>query len=229
VKQQIELLSRYEAVNGGWGYYDFSAHTQKPSGRPNSFTTATVLVALHEAKELGVEVPGDLVERAIAAVKRQRNPDFTYHYSGGFRWWPASPINRPGGSLGRTHACNAAMRLWGDDVVTDEVVAAWLERLFARNGWLDMGRKRPVPHESWFAVAGYFFYYGHYYAALCMEMLPPGERARFQDRMARVMLRLQEKDGSWWDYPLYDYHQQYGTAFALISLVHCRRLAQGYL
>ena len=32
----------------------------------------------------------------------------------------------------------------------------------------------------------------------------------------------QEKDGSWWDYPLYDYHQPYGTAFALMTLARCR-------
>ena len=36
------------------------------------------------------------------------------------------------------------------------------------NGWLDMGRKRPIPHESHFMVAGYFCYYGHYYATLCV-------------------------------------------------------------
>ena len=35
------------------------------------------------------------------------------------------------------------------------------------------------------------------------------------------MLDRQEKDGSWWDYPLYDYHQPYGTAFALMTLHRC--------
>jgi hypothetical protein len=33
---------------------------------------------------------------------------------------------------------------------------------------------------------------------------------------------LQEKDGSWWDYPLYDYHQAWGTGMAVSALVHCR-------
>ena len=42
------------------------------------------------------------------------------------------------------------------------------------------------------------------------------------DQVAGVLLPLQEKDGSWWDYPFYDYHQQYGTAFALLTLVRCR-------
>jgi hypothetical protein len=28
------------------------------------------------------------------------------------------------------------------------------------------------------------------------------------------------------DFPLYDYHQQYGTAFALMSLHRCRKAAE---
>ncbi len=154
---------------------------------------------------------------------RQRNPDFSYLYGEHHKYHPARPINRPGGSLGRSQACTLAMRLWGDGQVTDEVLKTWLDRLFARNLWLDLGRKRPIPHESYFAVAGYFFYYGHYYAALCIEQLPAAERAPYQDHLAHVLLPLQEKDGSWWDFPFYDYHQQYGTAFALMSLKRCKR------
>ena len=72
-----------------------------------------------------------------------------------------------------------------------------------------------------FAVAGYFYYYGHWYAALCIDLLPPEERPYFQDHLAHILLPLQEKDGSWWDYPLYDYHHTWGTAMAVSSLVHC--------
>src|SRR4029077_14566085 len=110
-----------------------------------------------------------------------------------------------------------------DDKVTDAVLTSWLSRLIARNLWLDMGRKRPIPHESHFQVAGYFFYFGHYYAALCIEQLRPPERPFYQDHLAQILLPLQEKDGSWWDYPLYNYHQQYGTAFALMALQRCRK------
>src|SRR5207244_10444637 len=122
------------------------------------------------------------------------------------------PINRPGGSLGRSQACNVALRLWGDKAVTDGVMNEWLTRLFARNGWLDMGRKRPIPHESHFQVAGYFFYYGHYYAAHCIDELPPARRPPQRAQLATRLLGLQEKDGSWWDFPLYDYHQPYVTS-----------------
>ncbi len=222
ISQQIELLQRYETVDGGWCYYDFEFGTQKPGGSSLSFVSATVLIALHEAQQLGVEVPRSLVDRAVASIHRQRKADFSYLYGEYLRWRPMHPVNRPGGSLGRSQVCNLALRLWDDQQVTDGVLSTWLDRLFARNGWLDLGRKRPIPHESFFAVAGYFFYYGHYYAGRCIELLPPQERANYQHQLATILLRLQEADGSWWDYPLYDYHQAYGTGFALMSLVRCK-------
>ena len=221
LRQQIEMLGRYECVDGGWCYYDFKCHTQQPSGDSISFVTATTLISLDEARRAGIEIPERLVRRAMESIRRQRKPDFSYCYGEYLKYVPMHPINRPGGSLGRSQVCNLAMRLWGDTTVTDEVVRVWLDRLFARNMWLDIGRKRPIPHESWFYVAGYFFYFGHYYAARCIDQLPASQRPELQDHLAQVLLHLQEKDGSWWDFPLYDYHQQYGTAFALMSLKRC--------
>jgi hypothetical protein len=222
IKSQYDFLGRYESVDGGWGYYDFRTGTQKPGSSSTSFVDATVLIAFDEAKAAGFPPPEKLTERAIAAVKRQRKPDFTYIYGEYLKYVPLHPVNRPGGSLGRSQVCNLALRTWGDETVTDEVLEAWLDRLFARNLWLDMGRKRPIPHESWFAVAGYFYFYGHYYAARCIEELPTEHRPRLQAQLATILLRLQEKDGSWWDYPLYNYHQQYGTALTIMSLVRCQ-------
>jgi Prenyltransferase and squalene oxidase repeat len=221
IRHQIGFLARYESesVDGGW--YDFRVGAKRPTTDSTSFMTATALVALYEAKAIGVTGPAKLVKRADTSILRQRKKDFSYLYGEYLKWSPMLPINRPGGSLGRSQACNLALRLWGDKRVTDEVLITWLDRLFARNLWLDMGRKRPIPHESHFMVAGYFFYYGHYYAAQCIEQLKPEKRPFYQAHLARVLLRLQEKDGSWWDFPLYNYHQQYGTAFALMSLKCC--------
>jgi hypothetical protein len=222
IRIQYDYLTRYESAKGGWGYYDFGAGTQRPDSISNSFVSATILVAFHEAKEIGVPPPEKIRKRGFESIQLQRKKDFTYLYDLDLRYQPMMPINRPGGSLGRSQACNVALRLWGDKRITDEVLKTWLDRLIVRNGWLDMGRKRPIPHESFFQVAGYFFYYGHYYAALCIEQLKPEERLFYQDHLAHILLALQEKDGSWWDYPLYNYHQQYGTAFALMSLQRCR-------
>jgi hypothetical protein len=227
IREQIELLMRYESVDKGWGYYDFRIGARRPATDSTSFMTAAALVALREAKDIGVEVPPKLVKGAVDSIHRQRLPNFSYLYGEYMKYMPGHPINRPGGSLGRSQACNLATRLWQDKAVTDKILKTWLDRLFARNGWLDMGRKKPFPHESFFAVAGYFFYFGHYYAGLAIEQLPAAERPFYQDHLATVLLRLQSKDGTWWDFPLYNYHQQYGTAFALMTLKCCRRPAAG--
>ena len=215
------MLTRYESVDGGWGYYDFRYQANQPTSSSISFVNGAVLVALAEAKAIGVEPPERIVKRSIAALKRQRKADFSYLYGEYLQYQPMRGINRPGGSLGRTQCCNCALRAWGDEKITDNVVKNWLYRLYVRNGWLDIGRKRPVPHESWMQVAGYFYYFGHFYAAVSLQQLPESERGPYQPLLARLMLDRQEKDGSWWDYPLYDYHQPYGTSFALMTLQRC--------
>jgi hypothetical protein len=222
IRHQYGMLERYESVDGGWGYYDFRAGTKRPASDSTSFTTGAALVAFYEAKQIGVDPPQKLLKRALDSIVRQRKSDFSYLYGEYLKWYPMMPINRPGGSLGRSQCCNLALRLWKDEKITDAVLTSWLDRLFARNLWLDLGRKRPIPHESYFQVAGYFFYFGHYYAALCIELLKPEERPFYQAHLAHVLLPLQGKDGTWWDFPLYNYHQQYGTAFALMSLRRCR-------
>ncbi len=219
---QIDRLRRYESVDGGWGYYDFRVQTQRPSSDSISFVTATVLIAFHRAREIGVIIPDDMRQRAFDSIQRQRKSDHSYFYGEYLKMRPMMPINRPGGSLGRSQSCSLALRLWGDETITVAVLEEWLEKLITRNGWLDMGRKRPVPHESWFQVAGYFYYYGHYYAALCADHLEGARRGDFKARLAGLLVPLQEKDGTWWDYPLYNYHQQYGTAYALMTLVRCQ-------
>jgi len=222
IAQQIDLLERYELVDGGWGYYDYRVESKRPSGYSSSFTTATVLVALVQARGVGASVPEPMITRATAAIRRLRKPDFSYIYGESSLYRPLRPINLPASSLGRSQACNLALRLTGDKLVTDKVVKTWLDRLWARNGFLSIGRKRPIPHESFFMISGYFYYYGHYYAAMCIGQLPAADRAFHYGYLAHTLLPLQEKDGSWWDYPLYNYHQQYGTAMAISALSMCR-------
>jgi hypothetical protein len=223
IRNQYDYLTRFEAAKGGWGYYDFGARTQRPDSYTCSFTTAAVLEAFYEAKQIGVPPPEKITKRGVESILEQQKPDFTYLYGEYLKYSPMGDINQPGGSLGRSQACNLALRLWGDKKITDAVLKEWLDRLITRNGWLDMGRKRPVPHESYFAVAGYFYYFGHYYACLCIEQLPEKDRTFYQDHLARILLSHQEEDGSWWDYPLYNYHPPYGTAFVLMSLKCCRK------
>lgn len=230
IKSQIKLLIRNESIYGGWGYYDESVF-RKPEADPTSFTTSTALIALYEAKQAGIDVPGDIIKRGIGIVQKQRMPGFNYSYSrneiwNGVRGWDndsrkegkGGSVNVLGGSLGRSQVCNLALRLWGDTAVTDDVLKTWLTKLFNHHFWIDAGRKRPTPHASYYSVAAYFFYYGHYYASLVIELLPENERKPFKEHMARILVDRQETDGSWWDWPIYNYHQPYGTGFALMAL-----------
>jgi hypothetical protein len=231
IRNQYDFMMRFEAAKGGWGYYDFGAIVTHPADSlTNTFTTAAALEAFYEAKQIGVPPPEKPVLRGIESIQDQRKPDFTYLYEYNSKfapsaeeWSPAAGINLPAGSLGRSQSCNLALRLWGDQKVTDAVLKEWLDRLITRNGWLDIGRKRPIPHESYFNVAGYFYYFGHYYACLCIGQLPEKDRPFYQDHLARILMSHQEKDGSWWDYPFFNYHQPYGTAFVLMSLKQCRK------
>ena len=229
---QIKMLEKYESINGGWGYYDFVAQGRKPTGSSISFVNATVLIAFKEAEEVGAEIPEKIVKRAYASIERQQKPDFTYLYGEYLKNVPMMGINRPGGSLGRSQVCNLAMRLWGDEKITDNVLKCWLYRLYLRNGWLGMGRKRPIPHESWMQVAGYFYYYGHYYAGLTIDQLKPEDRDEYRNLLASIIIKHQEPNGCWWDYTLYSYHRQYGTAFAMMTMQRCipedelKRIAQ---
>jgi hypothetical protein len=221
IEQQMKMLDRYESVDGGWGYYDFLAQAAVPTSASTSFVNASVLIALKEAEELGIEQNGRTIRRAIDSTNRQQLRDYSYMYGEYLKYRPAREINRPGGSLARSHACNVALRRWGDDSITDSILKNWLYRLYVRNGWLSIGRKRPIPHEAWFQVAGYFYYYGHFYAAYAIDELEPEDRPPYQDHLAAIILQYQETDGSWWDYPFYDYHRPYGTAYALMTLQRC--------
>lgn len=224
-QEQVDLVNRYEDYNGGWGYLDLydGLTTKKPSGITTSFTTATVLLAMREARDaMGVKLDEKIVGTSLASIERQRTPDFSYVYSHSHIYRPRYPINRPAGSLARSQACNAALRAFGKDIVTDKVIDEWADRFIAREGFLSIGRKRPVPHETHFQISGYFYYYGIYYFTESVSFLPADEQPRHARELAKLTLHRQEKDGSWWDYPLYNYHQAYGTGYSLLALAWCR-------
>ena len=65
------------------------------------------------------------------------------------------------------------------------------------------------------------YFYGHYYAALSIDQLPGESRPPYREMLARLIVPLQEENGAWWDYPLYDYHEPYGTSLALMTLYRC--------
>ena len=217
----MDRLRRYETYVGGWNYYDFHAQTQQPSMEPTSFGTAAALVALHEAAAVGLEAPSAISSRAVRRLEEQRLPDGAYLYSRTLRYRPRLPANRMRGSIGRTQACNYALWLWNSPKVGERQVRDGLDQFFAEHPYIDMGRKRQYPHESWYQTAPYYYYFGHYYTGLLLEKLGPAGREAYGAKLAEKIVPKQDPDGSWWDYAMWDYHKPYGTAFAVMTLLRC--------
>ena len=217
-KNIIHKLEIYQSADGGWGYYDFVAGTYHPSDASMTFTTATILVSLHGLEGKEIQVPQKMVERAVKSLRRSRLDSGAYLYCPDRQYLPQAGYNKVKGSLGRAQSCNLALRYY-DANVTDDDLRKGIENFFRYHRFMDLGIRRPMPHESWYSTSGYYFYYGHYYAGLVIDLLPEGERAPWRSRLEDVFLRRQEPDGSWWDYPLYSYHKQYGTAYALLALI----------
>jgi hypothetical protein len=219
-ERHLRSLQSYETYCGGWNYYDFDYGLQPISMEPTSFGTAAGLVALHEAKEAGIAVPDGVVRRALSRLKEMKKPDGSFLYGSDFRYAPLHPANREKGSLGRTQACYYALLQWREGGITEAQLRAGLDRLFEEHRFIEIGRKRQYPHEGWYATAGYYYYFGHYFAAKIVERL--GSPADLKEKLASFVLPHQEPDGSWWDFKMWDFDKPYGTSFAVMTLLRCR-------
>lgn len=218
-KRLVEKLGMYQTLDGGWGYLSLGdVPTFQPSETSMSFTTATIVVALDRAKKIGIELPKKLVDRAIANLERSRLPDGAFLYGDYLKYRPRHGINMIKGSACRTPACQYALRLFGSNVTDADYEKGLEELLFRQACFQRAALRRPIPHESWYSVSGYFYLYGHAYAAYVIDSLPKEKQARYWKALVENAKVCREPDGSYWDYPLYSYHKPYGTAYALIVM-----------
>lgn len=215
----LEKLGTYQTLDGGWGYLSLNGiATFQPSDTSMSFTTATILVGVERAKRAGIEVPEKLVARAVDHIQRSRLPDGAFLYGEYLKYRPRHGINQDKGSACRTPACEYALGLFGVEVTQAELEKGLDDLLFKHARFQKMALRRPIPHESWYAVSGYFYLYGHAYAAYVIELLPREKQTKYWKALVDAANVCRDPDGSYWDYPLYSYHKPYGTAFALIAL-----------
>ena len=131
-------------------------------------------------------------------------------------------INQRKGSACRNPLCLYTLDLFGKRVSQEDFRSSLEDILIRYAGFQRSGVRRPIPHESWYQVSGYFYLYGHAYAAYVMQKLPIENQKKFRPALIDGVMFCHQPDGSFWDYPLYSYHKPYGTAFALIALSRCR-------
>lgn len=215
----VEKLGTYQTTDGGWGYLSLDeVPTYHPSDTSMSFTTATILIGIQAAAVAGTKIPESLRAKGVDHLKRSRLPDGAFLYGEYLKFRPRMEVNERKGSACRTPACLYALEQCGEKVSEAEYRAA-LEDLLVKYAALQRaGVREPIPHRSFYAISGYFYLYGHAYAAYVLAKLPRADQERYGPLLAKAVLFCREKDGSFWDYPLYGYHDAYGTAYALIAL-----------
>ncbi len=223
----IERLWKYQTGLGGWAYYADETHAARPHWT-TSFQTAVAVLGLLEARELGWKIKEDRLALAVEAIRRTRLPNGAYAYSVSLYPNPGDldDINQTKGSLSRIQVCNLALYLAskagvGSDQqpqVGLEEMAEGLRLFFHEHRFLDAASGRPMPHEAWYANSGYFYFFGHYYAAGVLNLLKPDQRAHFRPKLWHETLKQQAKDGSLIDFKMNSYGKPYGTAYAISVL-----------
>ena len=203
---------------GGWGYYANAKAAWLPEWS-TSFTTAAAVLALVDGKAAGSDRTPKILEPALKTIEQCRLPSGSFTYS-------CEAIPSPGrlegidnvkGATGRIQVCNLALLKGGREVsVKDRVLG--LDQFFEQHRFLEIGRRRPIPHEAYYQVAGYFYYFGHYYAAELLGTLPKDMREPYASKLLRIVIDTQEADGSMTDYVMHDYPRAYGTAYGMLVL-----------
>lgn len=223
LNRELELLAIQQGAEGGWGYYDFGHSLVRPTGDlSTSFNTAAALLAMHDAEQAGAEVKPGMVADGLFCLERLRIPSGAYAYGTYNQLSPGAGYNKVKGSLGRSQPCNLA--LWVHERnITPEQLEKGLENLRDEHHFILIGKGRPYPHEAWYSTAGYYYLFGHYYAGRVVNALPPDRREPWAEWLADTMIRLQDPDGAWFDFPLYGYHKCYGTAFGVLTMQECAR------
>jgi hypothetical protein len=183
LSRAVDLIVRTQNAEGGWRY-------QPRREEADISVTVSQVMALRAARNAGLSVPNETIDRSIDYVKRCQNAD------GGFRYM------LPEGESAFPRSAAGVVALYSAGVYEGREIDRGLAYL---------GQFRPRAGE--FGQDSHFFY-GHYYAVQAM-WLAGGERwERWYPAIRDLLLSRQQADGSWADPICFEY----GTAMACIVL-----------
>jgi hypothetical protein len=218
--EYAEHLKQNQDPYGGWGYYEGPVISERPTWS-TSFATALVVPALVTAKdELKWPVDAAMTKRGLQYVADCALPNGAYaydlrpvpRYNGG------EHIDDVKGSLSRIQTCNWARREAGDKKVTDDKIREGLRLFFEHHKFLAVARATSIPHEKAYANAGYFYFFGHYFAARAINQLPVEEREPWHAKLRAKLAPVQGTDGSSIDFVGSFYSFTYATSFSTMAL-----------
>ena len=181
----VELITNSQNEEGGWRY------NPVPYDADISVTICEVM-ALRSARNAGIKVSKETIDRAIAYVRSCQNSD------GGFRYMTMSGTS----AWPRTAAGVASLFYAG--VYSDDSIERGLNYL--------EGERNAMGANS-YSEAHYF--YGHYYAVQAMYLAGGNRWNNWWPRIRDEMISKQADSGGWIDYQA---GQAYSTSMALIVL-----------
>ena len=188
LSKAVKLIINVQNSEGGWRYFP------RPEEADISVTVCQVM-ALRAARNAGIDVPSETIDRCIEYVKRSQNDD------GGFMYMlRSSDLSRfPRSAAG-------VVALYSAGMYEGEELRKGLDYLMQH-----LPGKGAVGSES-------HYFYGHYYAAQAMWLVGGDYWRKWYPAIRDVLLERQrkseEEDGSWFD----DISPEYGTAMACLVL-----------
>jgi hypothetical protein len=181
----VALIVNTQNDEGGWRY------NPVPFDADISVTISQIM-ALRSARNAGIKVPKDTIDRAVEYVRHCQNPD------GGFKY-----MAQAGGSAWPRTAAGVASLFYAG-IYDDESITRGLDYL-TRNAL--PGTDNPM------AQAHYF--YGHYYSVQAMYLAGGTYWATWWPAIRQELLDRQDPNGAWQDNQI---NSAYSTAMALIIL-----------
>ncbi|MDG2409025.1 MAG: terpene cyclase/mutase family protein [Pirellulales bacterium] len=179
----VKLIASTQNTEGGWRY-------QPQPADADISVTVCEMMALRAARNAGLHVPNQTVDRCIEYVQKSQNTDggFRYMLSGG-------PSDFPRSAAG-------VVALFSAGVYEGNAIARGLIYL-----------SRFVPRRRRFVRTSHYFY-GHYYAIQAMWHAGDEAWATWYPAIRDELLGMQKTDGSWADAIC----SEYATAMACLIL-----------
>jgi hypothetical protein len=184
VVKSIHLIEQTQNEEGGWRY------NPVPYDADVSVTICQIM-ALRSARNAGIEVSKETIDRAVEYVRKCQNPDggFKYQLESGQSGWPRSAAG--------------IASLYYAGIYKDDAIDRGLAYLI----------REALPGGPSTSRAHY--YYGHYYAVQAMYLAGGPNWARWWPAIREELIKNQADDGSWEDRSV---GYAYATSMSLIIL-----------
>lgn len=167
LQRAIHLIEKSQDPSGGWDY------GPAPTGQSDISITICQVMGLRAARNVGVTVSNEVIERSLACVLRAQNSDggFSYRIGGG---WGGGTSEYPRSAAG----CCILYGLGKYDHPATTKALNYLDRF-----------RHPLPSG--------FYFYARYYAAQAMFQAGGERWQKFWPGLRKELITAQQRDGAW--------------------------------